>query len=681
MYQNMTPTHLLLALLLCTALPSSYAEETPDAAPVTAANKASFNFVNADIESVIKAIGDYANVTFIIDPRVKGTLTLVSEKSLTKAQSLQLLASVLRMQGYAVVNANGYSKVVPESDAKLQGSVVSPNAARGDQVATQIFHLNHESAANLVTVLRPLISPNNIISANPGNNTLVITDYADNLLRMGKIIAALDGPAVNNLEVVTIRYAIANDIASMVNRLMEQGAAATPDAGRMVLSDSRTNTVIVRAPSEARANLVKSLIAKLDQPTAQPGNVHVVYLKNAEATKLALTLRAVITADNSSPSPATTASPQAGQQAAPQAALTTGGAGGFIQADPSTNTLIITASEPMYRNLRSIIDQLDARRAQVYIEALIVEVDATKLAAFGVQWAALGAGGAIGTSFSTGGDNLANQVAGRLTPGAAPQPPSNGLTLGLVSKAMGLGALVHALQSDTNVNILSIPNIITLDNEEAKIMVGQNVPFITGQYTTAASAGAAGVNPFQTVDRKDIGLTLKVKPQISQGGTVRMAIYQETSAISPTVNAAGLITSKRSIDTNVLVDDGQIVVLGGLIDDNLQDTEEKVPGLGDIPWLGNLFKYRSRTHTKTDLMVFLRPSVIRSNEQNGDLATDRYDYIRNTEIGNQLAQPALLPNMDSPELPEMQDGKIIGGALSHPAMKLSPTLSTPAAAQ
>jgi general secretion pathway protein D len=246
---------------------------------------------------------------------------------------------------------------------------------------------------------------------------------------------------------------------------------------------------------------------------------------------------------------------------------------------------------------------------------------------------------------------------------------------------MGLGALVHALQSDTNVNILSIPNIITLDNEEAKIMVGQNVPFITGQYTTAASAGAAGVNPFQTVDRKDIGLTLKVKPQISQGGTVRMAIYQETSAISPTVNAAGLITSKRSIDTNVLVDDGQIVVLGGLIDDNLQDTEEKVPGLGDIPWLGNLFKYRSRTHTKTDLMVFLRPSVIRSNEQNGDLATDRYDYIRNTEIGNQLAQPALLPNMDSPELPEMQDGKIIGGALSHPAMKLSPTLSTPAAAQ
>jgi general secretion pathway protein D len=677
----MTPTHLLLALLLCTALPSSYAEETPDAAPVTAANKASFNFVNADIESVIKAIGDYANVTFIIDPRVKGTLTLVSEKSLTKAQSLQLLASVLRMQGYAVVNANGYSKVVPESDAKLQGSVVSPNAARGDQVATQIFHLNHESAANLVTVLRPLISPNNIISANPGNNTLVITDYADNLLRMGKIIAALDGPAVNNLEVVTIRYAIANDIASMVNRLMEQGAAATPDAGRMVLSDSRTNTVIVRAPSEARANLVKSLIAKLDQPTAQPGNVHVVYLKNAEATKLALTLRAVITADNSSPSPATTASPQAGQQAAPQAALTTGGAGGFIQADPSTNTLIITASEPMYRNLRSIIDQLDARRAQVYIEALIVEVDATKLAAFGVQWAALGAGGAIGTSFSTGGDNLANQVAGRLTPGAAPQPPSNGLTLGLVSKAMGLGALVHALQSDTNVNILSIPNIITLDNEEAKIMVGQNVPFITGQYTTAASAGAAGVNPFQTVDRKDIGLTLKVKPQISQGGTVRMAIYQETSAISPTVNAAGLITSKRSIDTNVLVDDGQIVVLGGLIDDNLQDTEEKVPGLGDIPWLGNLFKYRSRTHTKTDLMVFLRPSVIRSNEQNGDLATDRYDYIRNTEIGNQLAQPALLPNMDSPELPEMQDGKIIGGALSHPAMKLSPTLSTPAAAQ
>jgi len=660
--------HLFLALLLCTALPSVYAEETPVAVQVATPNQASFNFVNADIESVIKAIGDYANVTFIIDPRVKGTLNLVSEKPLSKAQAMQLLSSVLRMQGYAVVSANGYSKVVPEADAKLQGSVVASNGAANNQVATQIFHLNHESAANLVTVLRPLISPSNVINVNPGNNTLIITDYADNLLRMGKIIAALDGPNNSNLDVIPLHYAIANDIAAMVNRLMEQGTASPP----VVLSDSRTNTLIVRAPSEARANLAKSLVERLDQPTAQPGNVHVVYLKNAEAAKLALTLRAVMAGEITSPA-APAASPQT---AAAPSALPTGGAGGFIQADPSTNTLILTCSEPVYRNLRSIIDQLDARRAQVYIEALIVEVDATKLAAFGVQWAALGANAGAGTSFSTGGDNLANQVAGHLT--GVPAIPSNGLSLGIFSKNIGLGALVHALQSDTNTNILSIPTLITLDNEEAKIVVGQNVPFITGQYTTAASSGAAGVNPFQTVERKDIGLMLKVKPQISQGGTVKMAIYQETSAISPTVNAAGLITSKRSIDTNVLVDDGQIVVLGGLIDDNLQDNEEKVPGLGDIPWLGNLFKYRTRTHTKTDLMVFLRPTVIRNNEQSTDLALDRYDYFRSTEVDNQMTQPGLLPNMNAPLLPEMRDGQMVGGALATPTMKLSPTLSVPA---
>lgn len=661
------------ALLISLTLPLAHAE---DAAPAPA-NTANFNFVNAETESVIKAIGDYANVTFIIDPRVKGTLTLVSEKSLSKPQALQLLASVLRMQGYAVVAANGYSKVVPEADAKLQGGVQDGNGGRGDQIATKIFQLNHESAANLVTVLRPLISPNNIINANPSNNTLVVTDYADNLLRLGKIIAALDTSTSQNLEVISVKYAIATDLANMVNRLLEQGAAA--DAAKLVMADARTNSVIVRAPSEARANLAKSLIAKFDQPTAMPGNVHVVYLKNAEATKLALTLRAVMAADTSTPAPA--AIPTAGQ--APQIALPTGGAGGFIQADASTNTLIITATEPVYRNLRAIIEQLDARRAQVYIEALIVEVDASKMAEFGVQWGALAGNAttpsAFGTTFATGGNNLANQAVARLAPGGVPLAPSNGLNLGFLSRKIGLGALVHALQADSKSNILSMPNLITLDNEEAKIVVGQNVPFVTGQYTTQA---AAGVNPFQTVERKDIGLTLKVKPQISQGGTVKMAIYQETSAISPTINAAGLITSKRSIDTNVLVDDGQIIVLGGLIDDNLQDNEEQVPGLGSIPWIGNLFKYRVRTHNKTNLMVFLRPTVIRNSEQSSDLAADRYDFIRAAEIKNQPEETWLMPSMDAPLLPELSDGKIVGGNLSQGKVKLTPsaTLSTPAPA-
>lgn len=662
--------------------------KTASANKETGSNKGTLNFVDADIESVIAAVGDYTNTTFIIDPRVKGTVTLVSEKPLSKAQAFQLLTSVLRLRGYTVVTGNGYTKVVPEADAKLQAGPIQAGAIRGDQIATQIFHLNFESANNLVGVLRPLISPNNTINANPGNNTLVVTDYADNLLRLGKIIAALDSPASSDLDVVPIRYAVASDIAVMVNRLLEPGAAGASgaDAGRVsVLAYPRTNSVVVRAPSEARANLAKALIAKLDQPTAQPGNVHVVYLKNAEATKLAQTLRAVVSSDTSAISTAPPSSPSSpSSPSTAQVSLPSGGTAGFIQADPTTNTLIITASESVYRDLRTIIDQLDARRAQVYIESLIVEVSASKAAELGIQWAGLSGdstskyrvGALTGFTPQGGGNNMISQAAAKVTTGTL-LAPGNGLTLGILSQS-GLGALAHALESDSSANILSMPNLITLDNEEAKIIVGQNVPFITGQYTTAASAGgSSGVNPFQTVERKDIGLTLRVKPQISQGGTVRMTIYQETSAIQDIPNSAGLITSKRSLDTNVLVNDGQIIVLGGLIDDNMQDGIEKVPGLGDIPIIGNLFQYKKRTHVKTNLMVFLRPTVIRNNEQSASLAGDRYDYIRDAEIAGQPERTIVLPNMDAPQLPPLQNGRMVGGPLVKQAVPDSPTNTPP----
>lgn len=642
----------------------------PGTNQAASANKGTLNFVDADIESVIAAVGDYTNTTFIIDPRVKGTLTLVSEKPLSKAQAFQLLASVLRLRGYTIVSGNGYSKVVPEADAKLQASPIQGGRVHGDQIATQIFRLNFESAVNLVAVLRPLISPNNTINADPTNNTLVITDYADNLLRLGKIIAALDGPASSDLDVVPIRYAVATDIAVMVNRLLEAGGAPAGNA-ITVLAYPRTNSVVVRAPSEARADLAKTLIEKLDQPTAQPGNVHVVYLKNAEATKLAQTLRAVVSSDSSaisSATPSTPSSPSSPSSPSPvHASLSSGGAAGFIQADPTTNTLIITASESVYRDLRTVIDQLDARRAQVYIESLIVEVDASKAAELGVQWAGMSGNSTsatrIGgiTGFSSAGNNLVNQAAAKVA--GSILPPGNGLTLGILNQA-GLGALAHALESDTSANILSMPNLITLDNEEAKIIVGSNVPFITGQYTTAASSGgSAGVNPFQTVERQDIGLTLRVRPQISEGGTVKMAIYQETSAVTDKTNPAGLITSKRSLDTNVLVNDGQIIVLGGLIDDNMQDSVEKVPGLGDIPIIGGLFRYKTRSHIKTDLMVFLRPTIIRSNEQSVSLSGDRYDYIRDAEIAGRPERTIVLPNMDAAQLPPLQDGRMVGGPL------------------
>jgi len=651
--------------------------------------KGSLNFVDADIESVIAAVGDYTNITFIIDPRVKGTVTLVSEKPLTKSQAFQLLTSVLRMRGYSVVSANGYKKVVPEADAKLQPGPIRTGKAsdlRGDQIATQIFQLNFESANNLVAILRPLISPNNTITANPDSNTLIVTDYADNLLRLAKIIASLDRRSQNDMEVIPIKNAIASDIAAIVNQLLEtrtvpaQGAAS---GGRVhLLTDPRSNSVILRAQSEAQAELARSLIEKFDIPTAIPGNVHVVYLKNAEATKLAQTLRSVVSSDISIASTASSAKPAsstspAGSAQTP-ASLPSGGPAGFIQADATTNTLIITANDAVYRNLRAIIDQLDARRAQVYIESMIVEVSATKAAELGVQWAGISGNAnsttrvAGVTAFNSGGNNLVNQATA-----SSPLPPGNGLTLGILRNS-NLGALAHALATDTSANILSMPNLITLDNEEAKIIVGQNVPFITGQYTTSASAaGAAGVNPFQTVERKDIGLTLRVKPQISQGGTVKMSIYQETSGIDNTVNTvgAGLATTKRSLDTNVLVDDGQTIVLGGLIDDNLQESVEKVPLLGDIPLLGSLFQYKTRSHVKRNLMVFLRPTIIRSNEQSSNLAADRYDYIRNEEKAAKPERSIVMPNMEAPLLPEMQNGQITGGQLSKPPKQSSPPSS------
>src|SRR5471032_2371587 len=672
-------------------------------------DEAALNFVGADIESVIKAVGHYTNINFVIDPRVKGTITLVSEKSITKTQAFGLLASALRLQGYAVVSGDGYAKVVPEADAKLQSvpTQVGGGASqvKGDQIATQVFYLSYESSANLLAVLRPLISPNNTINANPGNNSLVITDYADNLKRLAKIIAALDVPASTDLDVIPVRYAIASDLASMVNKLMEGsgGAAAGSDAGKVsVLADPRTNSLVLRAPSVARANLAKSLISKLDQPTTQLGNVHVVYLKNADATKLAQTLRSVVTSDgtaaggqqnnagnlnnqglnnqglnnsnsggiNSTGLGGNTQNGTSGGASlnnGPQQ-LSSGGAAGFIQADASTNTLILTCNEAVYRNLRAVIDQLDVRRAQVYIEALIVEVTSAKASEFGVQWAGLSGNSnsnyRVGVLQSFAG-GTSNNI-GAIATGKGAVLPTDGLNVGIfkqINGALGLGAIAHALESDGKANILSTPNLITLDNELATIKVGQNVPILTGQYTSTAGTNS---NPFQTIDRKDVGLTLKVRPQISEGGTIKMSIYHETSSVDKSTASAvsGITINNRVIENSVLADDGQIIVLGGLIEDSTSDNAEKVRGLGDIPVLGNLFRYQTRSRTKTNLMIFLRPVIVRSKEQSGSLASDRYDYMRAAE---EMAVPAtgnlMLKDLGTPVMPALQNGQPVGGGL------------------
>jgi general secretion pathway protein D len=680
MNHRLAVTSAALSALLAFAPGPLFAQRSSE--PVT------LNFVNAEIDAVARTMAAITGRNIVVDPRVKGTINLSTERPVSPAAAFNQFTATLRLSGFTVVDAGGLLKVVPEADAKLQSGIVTvgPASTGGSQVVTQIFRLNHESAANLVPILRPLISPNNTININPGNNSLVITDYADNLQRLGRIIAALDISNATDVEIIPLRNALASDIAPLVARLIESGAAPVAAAGQgqtdtsfrtTIVAEPRSNTIIVRASNAARLNLVRSLIEKLDQPTAQnpTGNIYVVYLKNAEAAKLAVTLRAALSANapgaisggggSIAVTPSTTGlstTPGGGGATAAVQASGQPSTGGQIQADPATNSLIITAAEPQYRQLRAVIDKLDARRAQVFVESLIVEVNADKAAEFGIQWQGpLGNRGdknigLLGTNFSIGGANIF-QLALDAASGK-PSAPSTGLNFGVARSFGGiyvLGFLARFLETHGDGNVLSTPNLLTLDNEEAKIVIGKNVPFVTGQFTnTGASSGT--VNPFQTIERKDVGLTLRVKPQISENGTVKLQIFQEVSSVDAgTVNSTnGPTTSKRSIESNVLVDDGSIVVLGGLLQDEYSGNQQKVPVVGDVPIFGNLFKTETRSRTKTNLMVFLRPVVLRDAVQSDQLSIDRYDLMRLKQEAAQPETSKVVPVNAGPVLPALR---------------------------
>jgi len=682
---------LTLALTLCLgAMASLGLGHTVHAAQAAKKSQAvepiTLNFVNAEIESVARTLATLSNKNLVVDPRVKGTINLSTERPVPPLEAWAQFLAALRLQGFAVVETQGLFKVVPEADAKLQGGSVeqidSPNAQRGasgGQVVTQIFKLNFENANNLVPVLRPLISPNNTINVNPGNNSLVITDYADNLQRIARIVAALDVSNASDVEVIALKHAIAVDLAPLVLRLIDANASAgvTPGAApnpggtgsdykTTLLAEPRSNALILRAANPARAALVRSLVEKLDQPgSSNPsGNIHVVYLKNADATKLATTLRAALngsntsstTGTNNSFSPATsptnslsTSASGATNSTTPNNAATTGGQ---IQADTATNSLIITAPEPQYRQLRAVIDMLDQRRAQVMVESLIAEVNADKALQMGIQWqGALGSNGVAGTNFGSTG-NIVGLSQGGTT--AATAGIGAGMNIGTIRNVNGttvLSSLANFLETNGDANILSTPNLLTLDNEEAKIVVGQNVPFITGSYSNPTTAGT---NPFQTVERKDVGLTLKVKPQISETGTVKMTVFQEVSSVDYSkASTIGLITNKRSIESNVLVDDGSIIVLGGLLSDEYTGNASKVPGLGDIPGLGWLFKSESRTRSKKNLMVFLRPVVVRDAAATDALSTNRYQQMMGLQRNAVPSFNPLLETGPAPVLPPL----------------------------
>lgn len=654
------------------------------------------NFVNAEIEAVARTMAAITGRNIVVDPRVKGTITLSTDRPVPPAAAFNQFVATLRLSGFTVVDVGGLLKVVPEAEAKLQGGAVTVDGSvSGSQIVTQIFRLNFENAANLVPILRPLISPNNTINVNPGNNSLVITDYADNLQRLARIIAALDVPNATDVEVINLRHALAVDLAPIVQRLVDSSSTgAAPAAGQgqsdtsfrtTIVAEPRSNSLIVRASNAARLGLVRSIVARLDVVGSggSAGNIHVVYLRNAEATKLAVVLRAALA--SMSPTGAGASTNVAGSTPAPSPAVASGlsgagstgtsaanapitpsaqpSTGGQIQADPATNSLIITAPEPQYRQLRAVIDQLDGRRAQVLVESLLVEVNADKAAEFGIQWQTIIGNvnnsllGVIGSNFTIGGTNIID-LATRAASADAPVTPSPGINIGAVRNIDGryvLSALARFFQNSGDGNVLSTPSLLTLDNEEAKIVIGQNVPFVTGQFTNTGTSNSS-VNPFQTIERKDVGITLRVKPQINDNGTVRLTIYQEASSVRPgTENALnGPTTNKRQIESNVLVEDGSIVVLGGLLQDQYSGNEQKVPGLGDVPGLGNLFRTETRQRSKSNLMVFLRPVIVRSADDTDALSIDRYNLMRAKQQNVQPLPSALLRGVEgAPISPEV----------------------------
>lgn len=684
------------------------------------------NFVDVDIPAVVRALSRSTGRQFLVDPRVKGNLTLVSEGQVPAHQAYDMLLASLRMQGFSVVDVGGVSQVVPEADAKLLGGpIYSADKPAGNGMLTRTFRLQYENAVNLIPVLRPIVSPNNPINAYPGNNTIVVTDYAENLARVAQIIQGIDSPSAIDTDVVQVQNGIAVDIAGMVADLLE-APGNDPTQKISVIGDPRSNSIIIRAGSPERTELARNLIYKLDNAQSNPSNLHVVYLRNAQAGKLAQALRGLLTGESDSGGSdgarsvlsAMGSSTSGGQngtsgsqssggtQTSTSSSSTTGGsgygqgtsgssgqtgsgqqseqnvafsAGGVtIQADGTTNTLLISAPEPVYRNLREVIDMLDQRRAQVVIESLIVEVGEDDASEFGVQWQTgnLGGNGVIGGA-NLGGAGINTNANTSID--VLPQ----GLNLGYVNgtvdipgigKILDLKVLARALKSKGGTNVLSTPNLLTLDNEAASIFVGQTIPFVSGSYVTGG--GGTSNNPFQTVTREEVGLKLNVRPQISEGGTVKLDIYQEVSSVderaSNSASAAGIVTNKRAIDTSILLDDGQIMVLGGLLQDGYSQSNDAVPWLSTLPGIGALFRNERRAINKTNLMVFLRPYIIRDSGAGRAITLNRYDFMRRAQGGMQPERSWAMPDMQAPQLPTAAQGVPVSNAQPRATIRAVP---------
>ncbi|MBS68975.1 MAG: type II secretion system protein GspD [Pseudomonas sp.] len=581
------------------------------------------NLKDADIRAFIDQISQLSGQTFIVDPRVKGQVSVVSNATLSLSEVYQLFLSVMATHGFSVLTQGDVARVVPNAEAKAEAG---GGPTGGDQLETRVIQVQHTSAAELIPLIRPLVPQFGHLAAVSSANALIISDRSANIARIEDLVRQLDRAESNDYAVLNLQHGWAMDIAEVLRNSLMRGDAKTT-SGVQIIADSRTNRLIFIGPSEARGKLA-ALAQSLDTPTTRSANTRVIRLRHNDAKSLAETLGDISEGlkNPESGESATTARPQ----------------NILIRADESLNALVLLADPELIGTLESIVRQLDVPRAQVMVEAAIVEVSGDITDALGVQWAvdARGStGGAGGVSFGNTGISVGS-VLNAINENEIPENLPDGAIIGVGTRSFG--ALITALSSNSKSNLLSTPSLLTLDNQEAEILVGQNVPFQTGSYTTDA-AGAN--NPFTTIERQDIGVTLKVTPHINEGATLRLQIEQEISSIAPsaslTAQAVDLVTNKRAIKSTILAEDGQVIVLGGLIQDDVTRTNAKVPLLGDIPFLGALFRSTQETHVKRNLMVFLRPTVIRDRAGLAALSGKKYSDIRVIETDS--ASPSILP--------------------------------------
>jgi general secretion pathway protein D len=634
--------------------------------PLANAQEYTVNLKETDIQELIKFVADATGTTIVVDPAVKGKVKVVSSKPVSRDELYELFLSILDVHGYTAVRSGGVVRVIQNKDARSAPvSVRDKNAGpTSDEYVTEVIRLDNISAAKLIPVLRPLVPQQAHMAAYAPSNAIIISDLSANIDRIRDIIERMDNSAVQETDIVKLKYAVADDVVKMLDQLSKSEAKQSGgnEPELLLVADARTNSVLVNGDEIERARM-RRLIAHLDTPLEQSGNVKVVYLEYAQAKDIAEVLSRVMQnieqLDTSGDGSAKRRSSNSST----------------IEADEGTNSLIITADADEMAALDGVIQRLDIRRAQVLVEAIIVEMEMVDGQDLGLQWLFANQNGAFGSNINSG-DARARRIAEAVLPpagddgaaanddefdlgalaGALAQTPGLSLGWGTIDDNLSMTVILNALKEQTNANILSTPSLLTLDNEEAYITVGQNVPFVTGSFTNTGSGGDGAQNPFQTIERENVGITLTVTPHINDGDSVVLDIEQEVSSLTGlSVIASDLITNERKIQTKVMAGDNRIVVLGGLIKDDVQDASQKVPILGDIPFLGRLFRTDAVSVTKTNLLIFIRPTIIRDDAELDGASADKYRYIRDQQLLRRERGLMFLDDDFVPVVPEWEE--------------------------